>query len=96
MSTARKGGDAEQAVARQLRSEGYLVVRSAASKGPVDLVAIDGERIMLIQVKYNARVSPAERKELQELAARVPRSTQVWTWERWKRETEWRATRIKV
>jgi Holliday junction resolvase len=95
MSTARKGGDAERAVARQLRSEGYLVVRSAASKGPVDLVAIDGQRVMLIQLKYNAKLSPAERKALEALAARVPRSTQVWTWERWKRETEWRATRIK-
>jgi len=59
-----------------LRKKGYLVFRSAGSKGPFDLLAI-GKDILLIQVKTNrspgkpemqrlvkTKVHPACRKEL--------------------------------
>jgi Holliday junction resolvase-like predicted endonuclease len=89
------GADAERALKKQLESEGYIVVRSAASKGPVDLVAIDRRRTMLIQVKRGRRAGPAERQVLQDLAGRLP-GRQVWLYERPStRGAEWRMTRIK-
>ena len=35
----------------ELVKQGYVVVRSAGSRGPMDLVAIGAEEILLIQVK---------------------------------------------
>lgn len=50
----RKGRSAEQYIKKKSLEEGAtLVIRSAKSKGPVDLVSIDSEKkvIELIQVK---------------------------------------------
>jgi hypothetical protein len=45
-------------------------VRSAGSKGAVDLVAISASDVLLIQVKHGSRgASPAEREALCLLAA---------------------------
>ena len=95
MNRGRVGADAERSLKKQLEAESYLVVRAAASKGPVDLVAMDRRRTMLIQVKRGRRAGPAERQVLQELAGRLPRC-QVWLYERLStRGAEWRMTRIK-
>jgi Holliday junction resolvase-like predicted endonuclease len=97
VNRGRVGADAERRLKQQLEAEGYLVVRAAASKGPVDLVAIDGRRVMLIQVKRGRPAGPAERQGLQELAARVPNAVQVWLYERKaRRGAEWQARRIKA
>ena len=95
MNRGRVGADAERSLKKQLEAESYLVVRAAASKGPVDLVAMDRRRTMLIQVKRGRRAGPSERQILQELAARLP-GRQVWLYERSStRGAEWRMTRIK-
>ena len=56
MSAARRGTDFERRVRRRLESEGWFVVRSAGSRGPVDLVAVrrnghGGCEVRLIQCK---------------------------------------------
>ncbi|RLE83395.1 MAG: hypothetical protein DRJ67_12260, partial [Thermoprotei archaeon] len=53
-----------------LRNQGYIVIRSAGSKTPVDLVAINptNREILLIQVKTGkSRLSPEEREVLRNL-----------------------------
>jgi Holliday junction resolvase len=48
------GTAAELRAARELEAAGYLVIRSAASKSPVDLVAIGPLGVRLIQVKRDS------------------------------------------
>jgi hypothetical protein len=46
-----------------LKQGGYLVVRSAGSHGPFDLLAIGPTRIRAISIKSgSARLSPLERE----------------------------------
>jgi Holliday junction resolvase len=65
----RQGADFERAVKKHLERNGYFVVRSAGSKGPVDLVALKAREILLIQAKAtDGYVQPADRAELRGLA----------------------------
>lgn len=57
MSNSRRGADAERALRKKLEDEGYLVIRSAASKTPYDLIAIGHEEVRLIQVKRSKRMA---------------------------------------
>lgn len=55
MSHYRKGTDFERVVKYYLEGEGYFVVRSAGSHGPVDLVAMKADTpTMLVQCKTGA------------------------------------------
>ncbi|MBT9252190.1 MAG: hypothetical protein KM296_00545 [Brockia lithotrophica] len=47
----RKGRNAEYAVKRKLEKEGYIVIRSAGSHSPADLIAVNEEKIVFVQVK---------------------------------------------
>lgn len=47
----RRGYDAEKRLAKRLEKEGWFVIRSHASKGPVDLIAIGEAGTLLIEVK---------------------------------------------
>ena len=63
-SPYKKGARYEYYVKQLLEEEGYLVVRTAGSHGPFDLIAIDkGKReILLVQVTRRKYI-PAELKE---------------------------------
>ncbi len=67
----------------ELIAQGYTVVRSAGSKGPIDLVAIGpatGRRtVRLIQVKAR---SPRSADRLKLAAVSAPRGVQreIWQW----------------
>ncbi len=53
-----------------MQGQGYIVIRSAGSKSPIDLVAINPstKRILLIQVKSGkSRLRPEEREVLRNL-----------------------------
>lgn len=67
------GRRVEQEVSDHLGERGYDVIRSAASKGAADLVAIHDGEILFIQVKKTEKtaVTPAERRQLIRLADRV-------------------------
>jgi hypothetical protein len=78
MSNGRRGADAERRARKLLESCGYVVVRSAASKSPIDLVAFNAHGVRLIQVKYRCNLSGIEREALQ-LMPRAP-GTSVECW----------------
>ena len=50
----RRGVEAERRARDELETQGYLVIRAAGSKGPIDLVAIGVDHLRLIQVKRTA------------------------------------------
>ncbi len=60
-------------VADHLGAHGYDVVLSSVSKGAADLVAFHDGETVFVQVKKSSKVAvtPAERRELLRLAARV-------------------------
>lgn len=51
LNTAHKGRRAEHKSMGMLQAEGYRCIRSAASKGEWDLVAVRAKDIALVQVK---------------------------------------------
>lgn len=67
----RRGANFERRVKRKLESEGWFVIRSAGSQGPVDLVALKPFKVMLIQCRRSGFLSAAEREKLRSLAERL-------------------------
>lgn len=63
MNTKRKGNDFERKIMSELSEDGYVCLRSAASLGQFDVVAIHPEKklIQLIQAK-SYKASKPERK----------------------------------
>lgn len=68
MSHYRSGADLERATRHALEADGYDVIRSAGSKGKVDLLAFKPGQILAVQCKTNGLCPPAERTELIRLA----------------------------
>lgn len=73
MSRYSQGAAVERQVADDLGAHGYDVIRSAASKGAADLVAVHDGELLFVQVKKNEKtaVSPAERRELLRISNRM-------------------------
>ncbi len=72
MKTAyRKGRRAEYLLKKELEEAGWFVVRSAGSRGVVDLVALKDDQVLLIQVQMGSYISYEKRQQLKELASRV-------------------------
>ena len=61
----QRGRSREYAVMSVLKKDGWMVSRSAASHGAVDVFAAKGGKVLLVQVKSGR--ARAEREELQEL-----------------------------
>ena len=51
MTQYRRGANYERKIKKEYEEDGYLVLRSAGSKGPFDLVAIKEDSTILIQCK---------------------------------------------
>jgi len=67
-----KGAGYERKLKREYEMKGWFVIRSAGSKGPADLIAINPKtrRIKVIQVKtYKKRLSE---KEMNNLIEKIP------------------------
>ena len=64
MNQYRRGARVERLLRNKLESEGYYVVRSAGSKGAVDLVAWNINRIIVIQV---AKIGVKTKKDFDRL-----------------------------
>lgn len=83
VNTAQQGARFERKVIHDLEPYGYDCIRSAASKGAVDIVAVEPEypgdpmwapehRLLFIQCKLsNPLIAPAERQALIGLALRA-------------------------
>ena len=81
MKHGHKGRRAEHKARASLIAAGYVVVRAAGSRGPIDLVAWHQTALRLLQVKCGtARVSRAERAALVALPRPVGASVEVWTY----------------
>ena len=88
MSTKRKGIRAERLAKKMLEKAGYLVVRSSASLGPFDIIAIGPHgSLRLIQVKKGTQATRAEREALAELASKFKNaSVEYWFFPEGSRE----------
>ncbi len=96
----QRGVRLERLACDRLREQGYTVtphcahaegacVRSAGSKGAIDLAAFNDREVRLIQVKQQGALRPAERQALSALP--VPRHTRVEIWAR--ADGAWRVRR---
>ena len=70
-SKYRAGRQFEYRVRDDLRARGFWVLRSPASKSPVDLVAISKGRVVFIQCKRGGGISVAEWNAIYDLAESV-------------------------
>ena len=74
-----KGRSREYAAMSLLKKEGWLVARSAASHGAVDVFAARDGRMLLIQVKSGrARVKKEELEALVEWGKQSSADAEVW------------------
>jgi Holliday junction resolvase len=71
VSNYRHGADLEREAKRVLEENGYYVIRSAGSKGTVDLAAFKADEWLMVQCKLDGYLSPAERVRLRQLAAKL-------------------------
>lgn len=60
----RKGADFERLVRSDLEALGFKVIRSAGSRGPVDLAAMRDGRTVCIQCKLGGVISGKETEKL--------------------------------
>ena len=70
MRRYRRGADFERKIKKLLEAEGWFVVRSAGSKGLVDLIAVFEGEIWAIQAKISGTSRVEEIKQLCQLARR--------------------------
>jgi hypothetical protein len=67
-NTSAKGAKLENRVKHYFQGQGYLVIRSAASKGVADLVALSPDTCLVIQCKAGkSKITATERKALEKL-----------------------------
>ena len=74
-----RGRAKEYRVMEMLRSEGWVVGRSAGSHSPVDIFAAKEGKVLLVQVKAgSARAAPEELRELVKWAEAFDADAEVW------------------
>jgi Holliday junction resolvase len=79
MTRYEKGRTREYRAMSILRNDGWLVARSAASHGAVDIFAAKDGKILLLQVKSGvARLKKAEAEELVRWGKYTRGEAQVW------------------
>ena len=67
----KRGRSFEYTTRDHLKKNGYFVMRSPASRSPVDLVAIAPSVVLLVQCKLSGSLPPGEWNELFDLASSV-------------------------
>jgi len=81
----KKGRSFEYRVRRYYEKQGYLVIRSAGSKGIADLVAIKGDEVLLIQCKIRKYLNKWEKEQVKYWKPRV-NAKFVLAWRKGKRK----------
>lgn len=76
----QRGARLERVARASLERQGYTVIRSAGSKGAIDLVAVNSEQVRLIQCKSKGGADKKARERLR--AIRRPSAASVELWER--------------
>lgn len=84
VANQRRGYDAELRCMEVLSDHGFIVFRSAASKGPFDVIAIGSGGLYLIQVKRTKEISrrrfPGVVRDLQKFDLPATANMQIWCW----------------
>jgi Holliday junction resolvase len=74
-----RGRNREYQALRKLREDGWFCTRSAASHGPVDILAGKHGEILMIQVKSGvAKASPAEKELLKVWGKAFRGKVEIW------------------
>jgi len=80
-----RGRSREYQVLRQLREEGWLCSRSAASHGPVDIFAGRAGSILMVQVKSGkGRATETERRTLRLWGEAYRGRVEIWKYRKGK------------
>jgi len=87
-SKYRKGHRWELKVKKMWEAKGYVVYRSAGSKGAADLIALKDGQIVLIQVKVNNKPTRKEVLKLKKEAKKCKATPLLVLWNSKKREVE--------
>jgi len=87
-SKYRKGHRWELKIKKMWEEKGYVVYRSAGSKGAADLIALKDGKIVLIQVKVNKKPSRSEIAKLLKEAKKCKATALIVLWNSKKREVE--------
>jgi len=87
-SKYRKGHRWELKIKKIWEEKGYVVYRSAGSKGAADLIALKDGKIVLIQVKVNKKPSRSEVLKLKKEAKKCKATPLLVLWNSKKREVE--------
>jgi len=74
----RKGRYYENSIRKEFEAKGFYIIRSAASKGLWDIIAINSDIIIFIQSKVNALPRPSERKAMSEFKCPPNSIKQFW------------------
>lgn len=72
VNTAQQGRRIEHLVRHDLEANGYTVMRSAGSKGAVDLLAMKPNQMLFVQVKRSGTLPPVQWNRLFDLAWMFP------------------------
>ena len=80
VKTYAKGCRLENRARTILEKQGYYVIRSAGSKGLIDLVAIRWNQVKLIQVKSRG-ISKAELETFMDLKVPGNVHKEIWLWD---------------
>lgn len=84
MSNYRRGYVAELRALEELRNDGYVVVRTAGSRGPFDLVALREDSVRLVQIKRTKRkkiAPPVDLRAFEELPVPPGITKELWIWQ---------------
>jgi Holliday junction resolvase len=69
MTQYSRGADFERSTWKDLQKHGWFVIRSAGSRGVIDLMAVaPGPEVLFIQCKRDGRLSIEDRRDLYNLA----------------------------
>jgi len=87
-SRYKKGHRWELKVKKMWEAKGFVVYRSAGSKGAADLIALKDGKIVLIQVKVNNKPTRKEVLKLKKEAKKCKATALLVLWNSKKREME--------
>ena len=92
MTPYQRGVRLEYRARDVLRTQGYVVVRSAGSHGPADLIALNRREVLLVQVKHAGQPLRLALNALASLPAPSHTRKQVWVYEpaRGRTAAHWR------
>ena len=93
MSRYAAGRRLEYIARDEMQTRGYTVIRSAGSKGPVDLVGIGPRDVLLIQVKAEGQSIAAAVRKLAALPCPACVRCEVWEW---KGREGWAVTPVVI